>query len=118
MRRYFPVNKVTWQDVKGTQVICGAYEEAVKMMGDLNFLSALMNFPKEQITDETVELLKPYFAAPDFNYEAAKKVCSQILFPESILFNPSPRLNRKSSFLRPLPAGPYCLCLVSVVSDS
>eukprot|EP00884_Botryococcus_braunii_P013306 jgi/Botrbrau1/21977/Bobra.0790s0001.1 len=78
MTRYFPVNKVTWQDVKGTQVICGAYEEAVKMMGDLNFLSALMNFPKEQITDETVELLKPYFAAPDFNYESAKKASGNV----------------------------------------
>jgi dynein heavy chain, axonemal len=65
---------VTWQDVKGTQVICGTYEEAVKMMGDLNFLSALMNFPKEAINDETLELLKPYFAAPDFNFESAKKV--------------------------------------------
>jgi hypothetical protein len=30
-------------------VICGAYDQAVKMMGDMNFLSALMNFPKEQV---------------------------------------------------------------------
>lgn len=44
------------------------------MMGDINFLVTLTNFPKEQINDETVELLRPYFAAPDFNYNAAKKV--------------------------------------------
>lgn len=56
--RHFPVNKVAWQDVKGAMVIAGTYEEAVKMMGDINFLSALMNFPKEQINDETVELLQ------------------------------------------------------------
>lgn len=55
-------------------VITGDYEAAVRMMGDINFLSALVNFPKEAITDETVELLQPYFAAPDFNFESAKKV--------------------------------------------
>ena len=59
-------------------VIAGSYEEAVKMMGDMNFLGALMKFPKEAITDETVELLQPYFRAPDFNFEAAKKVSSLI----------------------------------------
>ena len=47
---------------------------AAQMMGDTSFLSALVNFPKEGITDETVELLKPYFRAPDFNFESAKKV--------------------------------------------
>ncbi len=55
-------------------VIEGTYEEAVKMMGDISFLSALTNFPKEAINDETVELLQPYFKAPDFNFESAKKV--------------------------------------------
>ena len=65
---------MAWQDVKGSMVLCGCYEEAVKMMGDTQFLSALMNFPKEGINDETVELLKPYFAAPDFNFDSAKKV--------------------------------------------
>ena len=72
--RYLPVAKVAWQDIKGTQVLVGNYEEAVKMMGDTNFLSALINFPKEAITDETVELLSPYFKAQDFNFESAKKV--------------------------------------------
>jgi hypothetical protein len=30
VRRYMPVQKVAWQDVKGTQVLMGSYEEAVK----------------------------------------------------------------------------------------
>lgn len=77
--RRFSLAKVSWQVVKGSAVICGDYEAAVRMMGDTQFLSALVNFPKEAITDETVELLQPYFAAPDFNYESAKKV-SLILF--------------------------------------
>lgn len=75
--RYLPVQKVTWQDIKGTMVLVGNYDEAVKMMGDTTFLSSLMKFPKEGITDETVELLKPYFKAPDFNFESAKKVRQQ-----------------------------------------
>lgn len=74
MHRYLPVQRVAWQDIKGSQVLVGNYEEAVKMMGDTSFLSTLVNFPKEAITDETVELLKPYFKAQDFNFESARKV--------------------------------------------
>lgn len=73
MLRYRPVEKISWHDFKGNMVIQGSYTEAVKMMSEMNFLSALMNFPKEQINDETVELLQPYFNAPDFNFESAKK---------------------------------------------
>lgn len=47
-------------------------------MGDTSFLNALMNFPKEQITDETVELLQPYFQAPDFNFDSAKKASGNV----------------------------------------
>lgn len=37
-RRHLPVNRAVWQDVKGAMVLAGNYEEAVKMMGDMNFL--------------------------------------------------------------------------------
>ena len=76
--RYWPVNLVQWQDVKGAMVLLGTYDMAVKMMGDMNFLGHLVNFPKEQINDETVELLKPYFNAPDFNYDSAKKASGNV----------------------------------------
>lgn len=59
-------------------VLLGTYDMSVKMMGDMNFLGHLVNFPKEQINDETVELLKPYFNAPDFNYDAAKKASGNV----------------------------------------
>ena len=72
------MQKAIWQDVKGSQVLLGTYEEAVRMMGDTSFLNALMNFPKEQITDETVELLQPYFLAPDFNFDSAKKASGNV----------------------------------------
>lgn len=44
--RYWPVDKAMWYDVKGFMVLAGAYDMAVKMMSDMNFLNALMNFPK------------------------------------------------------------------------
>ncbi len=72
--RCLPVQRVKWQDIKGSQVLVGNYEEAVKMMGDTNFLSSLTRFPKEAITDETVELLAPYLKAQDFSFESAMKV--------------------------------------------
>ncbi|KAK9841874.1 hypothetical protein WJX81_008571 [Elliptochloris bilobata] len=76
--RYYPVGKAVWQDCKGAMVLSGTYDEAVKMMGDIQFLTALQNFPKEGITDETVELLQPYFNAPDFNFDSAKKASGNV----------------------------------------
>jgi dynein heavy chain, axonemal len=60
------------------QVLMTSYELSVKMMSDSQFLSHLMNFPKEQINDETVELLQPYFTAPDFNFESAQKASGNV----------------------------------------
>lgn len=76
--RYLPLKPVAWHDVKGVQVIVGTYEEAVKMMGDITFLQSLVKFPKEQMNDETIELLQPYFNAPDFNYQSAKKASGNV----------------------------------------
>jgi len=59
-------------------VLEGSFDQAVKMMGDMQLLSSLLQFPKEAITDETVELLQPYFAAPDFNYAAARKASGNV----------------------------------------
>lgn len=76
--RFYPLDRPQWQEVKGANVLCGAFETSVKMMSDSQFLSNLMNFPKEQINDETVELLQPYFSAPDFNYDSAKKASGNV----------------------------------------
>lgn len=71
--RFYPLEKASWQEWKGAQVLTTSYDLSIKMMSDSQFLSHLMNFPKEQINDETVELLQPFFAAPDFNFESAYK---------------------------------------------
>jgi dynein heavy chain len=80
--RQFPMSsKVEWHDVKGANVINASdnYSSvAIKMMGDTNFLGSLMSFPKEQINDETCELLEPYLSAPDFNFAAAQKASGSV----------------------------------------
>lgn len=52
------MKKAEWHVVKDRIVISANYEESVKMMSEMNFLSNLLNFPKDQINDETVELLE------------------------------------------------------------
>lgn len=43
-------------------------------MSSSGFLQTLMNFPKDTINEEAVELLSPYLEMPDYNMETAKKV--------------------------------------------
>ncbi|CAH8594477.1 unnamed protein product [Schistosoma turkestanicum] len=55
-----------------------SWNEALKLMGNVNFLNGLLNFPKDTINEETVELMLPYFEMDDFNLEQAKRVCGDV----------------------------------------
>ena len=44
-------------------------------MSGTSFLSELLNYPKETINDEMVELLEPYFTMEDYNTATANRVC-------------------------------------------
>ncbi|KAL3320549.1 Dynein heavy chain 8, axonemal [Cichlidogyrus casuarinus] len=52
--------------------------EALKLMGNSAFLNGLLNFPKDSINDEMVELMEPYFNMEDFTMEKAKSVCGDV----------------------------------------
>ena len=55
-----------------------SWSEALKVMSSVSFLSQLLNFPKDSINDEMVELLEPYLTMEDFNMATAKRVCGDV----------------------------------------
>jgi dynein heavy chain len=75
---HMPISATSWHEVKGLMVLESSYGEALKMMSDMGFLQKLLSFPKEEINDETVELLQPYFRSDDFNYQSARKASGNV----------------------------------------
>ena len=55
-----------------------SWTEALKVMASSSFLSQLLNFPKDTINDETVELLEPYLNMEDYSMDVAKRVCNDV----------------------------------------
>ena len=71
------VNKVS-MDPERPGFINTSWSDALKLMSDTKFLSNLLNFPKDTINDEVVELIEPYLAVEDFNLERAKAVSGNV----------------------------------------
>ncbi|KAJ4946954.1 hypothetical protein JOQ06_008997, partial [Pogonophryne albipinna] len=55
-----------------------SWAEAMKLMQNSSFLSMLLNFSKDSITEEVVELLAPYLDMDDYNLESAKRICGNV----------------------------------------
>ena len=55
-----------------------SWQESLKIMSGTSFLSDLLNYPKDTINDEMVELLEPYFTMEDYNQLTANRVCSDV----------------------------------------
>ena len=47
-------------------------------MASTTFLQQLQNFPKDSITDETIEFLEPYLRSEDYNMDMATHVCGDV----------------------------------------
>ena len=61
-------------DPTGRNCLKPSWSESLKLMSSSTFLQGLMNFPKDSINEETVELLNPLLSMEDYNLETAKKV--------------------------------------------
>uniref|UniRef100_A0A2C9LMH7 Dynein heavy chain coiled coil stalk domain-containing protein n=1 Tax=Biomphalaria glabrata TaxID=6526 RepID=A0A2C9LMH7_BIOGL len=48
------------------------------MMGNMGFLLSLVEFNKDTITGEIVELMEPYFKMDDYTYDSALKACGNV----------------------------------------
>ncbi|KAI8902513.1 dynein heavy chain and region D6 of dynein motor-domain-containing protein [Globomyces pollinis-pini] len=55
-----------------------SWSESLKLMSQSDFLSSLLAFAKDEINEETVELLEPLQEMVDFNLEGAKKVSADV----------------------------------------
>ncbi|XP_075954128.1 dynein axonemal heavy chain 8-like [Anarhichas minor] len=55
-----------------------SWGDALKLIGGTGFLASLQQFQKDNINEETIELMQPYFDMEDYTYENAKKVCGNV----------------------------------------
>jgi dynein heavy chain len=55
-----------------------SWSEALKVMSGTSFLASLLQYPKDTINDEMVELLEPYLTMEDYNVGTAMRVCSDV----------------------------------------
>ena len=65
-------------DPAGRLCLKPSWGESLKLMSSSGFLPGLLNFPKDTINEETVELLAPALAMDDYNLDSAKRVCSDV----------------------------------------
>jgi dynein heavy chain len=47
-------------------------------MSGTNFLQSLLDFQKDTINEETVEMLQPYLTMDDYDLDNAKRVCGNV----------------------------------------
>uniref|UniRef100_A0A3B4BEF3 Dynein, axonemal, heavy chain 5 n=1 Tax=Periophthalmus magnuspinnatus TaxID=409849 RepID=A0A3B4BEF3_9GOBI len=55
-----------------------SWAEAMKLMQNAGFLNSLLNFSKDSITEEMVELVAPYLQMEDYNMDSAKRTCGNV----------------------------------------
>jgi hypothetical protein len=73
LRKYPIANPVRVDEIGDGLTIQPTWSGSVRMMNSTDFLNQLLDFPRDEINAETVELLQPYLQMPDFDFEQAKK---------------------------------------------
>ena len=65
-------------EVKGRLQLQDSWKEALPVMSQSGFLGSILNFDRDKVNDEDVELLEPYLTADDFNFNDAKKASGSV----------------------------------------
>ncbi|KAL5281346.1 hypothetical protein ACFFRR_005004 [Megaselia abdita] len=60
------------------QFLGASWEQSLKMMADTSFLKKILEYPKDVINSEMVDLLTPYFTYSLYTFEAAKAACGNV----------------------------------------
>lgn len=55
-----------------------SWNESLRMMAGTNFLQSLLDFKKDIINEETVELMDPYLKMDDYDLPTAQRVCGNV----------------------------------------
>lgn len=58
--------------------LVASWQEASKILNDIKFLQKLLEFPRDKINAEHVDLMVPYFDYPKYTFEGAKVACGNV----------------------------------------
>jgi len=74
-----PIDKVVVDpDYVEKKLMKPSWKSSLSLMASTTFLSQLMNYPRDSITNEMCELLEPYLDMADFNMESAQKASGNV----------------------------------------
>lgn len=76
--RRMPVNSVELMEYKGNNILKDSFQYSVQMMTDTNFLNTLLNYERDEVTDEMVELCQPYIDMEDWDADKARAASGNV----------------------------------------
>lgn len=55
-----------------------SWNEALRMIHNPNFLNILVDYPKNRLNEELIDLIEPYISGQDYTMSMARKVCGNV----------------------------------------
>eukprot|EP01028_Stygiella_incarcerata_P006636 TRINITY_DN270_c0_g1_i1.p1 TRINITY_DN270_c0_g1~~TRINITY_DN270_c0_g1_i1.p1 ORF type:complete len:4523 (-),score=1222.92 TRINITY_DN270_c0_g1_i1:192-13760(-) len=73
-----PINPSEVGDLKGRAIIKDSFPQALQMMVDQGFLNSLLNYDRDSVDDEIVELCQPYLQMEDWDADKARSASGNV----------------------------------------
>lgn len=61
-----------------TKFLIPSWSDSMKTMSDTGFLNHIVKYPTDEMNDEMVDLLVPYFKNKLYTFEAAESACGNV----------------------------------------